>query len=406
MLQHIKVTLLFTYSGIDNKDIEPYPSHVAAESLKLMSAPIPRRYRTVLYWRPLVPGLNDSPEHLDRAYELSQHADATVFTGLFYRGEIADYYKANGLPEPYDETARRKIVPETLERRVLSAFAGLRRRCSARPRAPCRSRTDCRTTTVTTASANCATSARSSQLDLCRARTACRLPSRSGSRQRLPEARGLVVVDITERAAVVSGLAEEQPRYYLQHALGFQVHDVRHPHHDASARSGGYRMEGTPSKMTDWTSLRYVVVDVEGNGQQPPDLVELAVVPIVGGVIGEPVSWLVRPQRPITPIAARIHGLTNEDVADAPSLRGHRGDVLLALTARRVVAHNAHVDVGVLRRELRGWECPEVFDTLKLARRLLPGQMSYRLGALVEAFKLAEGLPTAWSRTGPRTTRW
>ena len=31
--------------------------------------------------------------------------------------------------------------------------------------------------------------------------------------------------------------------------------------------------------MTDWASMRYAVVDVEGNGQQPPDLVELAVVP-------------------------------------------------------------------------------------------------------------------------------
>ena len=31
--------------------------------------------------------------------------------------------------------------------------------------------------------------------------------------------------------------------------------------------------------MTDWTKLRYVVVDVEGNGHQPPDLVELAGVP-------------------------------------------------------------------------------------------------------------------------------
>jgi hypothetical protein len=29
----------------------------------------------------------------------------------------------------------------------------------------------------------------------------------------------------------VAGLDSEQPRYYLQHALGFQVHDVRHPHH-------------------------------------------------------------------------------------------------------------------------------------------------------------------------------
>jgi hypothetical protein len=46
----------------------------------------------------------------------------------------------------------------------------------------------------------------------------------------LPEASGLEVVDITQAAAIVSGLSEEQPRYYLQHALGFQVHDVRHPH--------------------------------------------------------------------------------------------------------------------------------------------------------------------------------
>ena len=29
--------------------------------------------------------------------------------------------------------------------------------------------------------------------------------------------------------------------------------------------------------MTDWTSLNYVAVDAEGNGQQPPELVELAV---------------------------------------------------------------------------------------------------------------------------------
>jgi DNA polymerase III epsilon subunit-like protein len=47
----------------------------------------------------------------------------------------------------------------------------------------------------------------------------------------------------------------------------------------------------THEQMSDWTSLRYAVVDVEGNGQQPPDLVEVAVIPIVGGVIGEPKSW-------------------------------------------------------------------------------------------------------------------
>jgi DNA repair photolyase len=230
-LRNIKMTLLFTYSGIDDRRIEPYPSRVAAESLELMSTPIRRRYRTILYWRPLVPGLNDTAEHLAAAHGLSKHADATVFTGLFYRDEIAAYYQANGLHEPYGDTARRKIVPETLERRVLDAFAysdalfrktscavsyvhslpdynghyGIRELCDICPL---------------------------SQLELCS--SAHRIPTADQVRETarvLPEASDLKVVNITERAAVVSGLQTEQPRYFLQHALGFQVHDVRHPHH-------------------------------------------------------------------------------------------------------------------------------------------------------------------------------
>jgi len=230
-LGSIKLTLLFTYSGIDDKRIEPFPSTVAAESLKLAGGVRPRRYRTIFYWRPLVPGLNDTDEHLKTAYELSRHADATVFTGLFYRDQIAAYYKANGLPEPYEDTARRKIVPETLEQRVLAAFIestslfrktscavayvhglpdynghyGIRELCDICP---------------------------VNQLNLCRlahqAPTAERIHEVARA---LPEARDLKVVDITEHAAVVSGLDTEQPRYYLQHALGFQVHDARHPHH-------------------------------------------------------------------------------------------------------------------------------------------------------------------------------
>lgn len=149
--------------------------------------------------------------------------------------------------------------------------------------------------------------------------------------------------------------------------------------------------------MTDWTSLTYVVVDVEGNGQQPPDLVELAVVPIIGGVIGEPSSWLVKPETPITHFARKVHGITNETIADAPVFDTIKPDVVHALTADGLIAHNAHVDVGVLQRKLGAWECPEIFDTLKLARRVLPGADSYKLGGLVEAFKLAEDLPEGLS---------
>jgi len=158
-LRHLKVTLLFTYSGIDNKQIQPYPSHVAGESLKLMSAPVHRRYRTILYWRPLVPGLNDSDEHLDQAHELAQHADATVFTGLFYRDQIAAYYKANGLPEPTTRPHGGRSCPRPWNGGSLPP-SRRQLRCSARPAAPWRTRTVCPTTTGTMASANSATSAR------------------------------------------------------------------------------------------------------------------------------------------------------------------------------------------------------------------------------------------------------
>lgn len=145
--------------------------------------------------------------------------------------------------------------------------------------------------------------------------------------------------------------------------------------------------------MTDWTSLAYAVVDVEGNGQQPPDLVELAVVPIVGGKIGEPRSWLVRPERSIKYYATRVHGLTNDDVAGQPPFAAIADEVREALAVPALVAHNAHVDTGVLQRELGDWHCPEVFDTLKLARRLLPRRESYQLGVLVNDFNLAADLP-------------
>jgi DNA repair photolyase len=230
-LRSLKVTLLFTYSGIDDRRIEPHPSEISAESLRLMSQPASRRYRTVFYWRPLVPGLNDSDAHLDRAYDLSQLTDASVFTGLFYRDQIAEYYKANGLPEPYSGTARRKIVPETLEQRVLAAF------------------TD---STSLFRKTSCAVSFAHglpdynghygicelcdicplAQLDRCRAVHA--QPTADEIRQaasRLPEAAKFEVLEITERAALLSGLDSEQPRYYLQHTLRFQMHDQEHPHH-------------------------------------------------------------------------------------------------------------------------------------------------------------------------------
>lgn len=145
--------------------------------------------------------------------------------------------------------------------------------------------------------------------------------------------------------------------------------------------------------MTAWSEYRYAVVDVEGNGCQPPDLVELAVVPVERGVIGELATWLFQPAQPITPMARRIHGITDDMVKDAPVFANLALDVQAHLDGAVLVAHNASVDLGVLKRKLPGFKPDDVLDTLRLARRLLPDQPNHRLGSLVSALDLGRDLP-------------
>jgi DNA repair photolyase len=227
-LRHLKVTLLITYSGITNRQIEPVDSTIAATSLATAFAHA-ERYRVVLYWRPIVPGLNDSDEHLDRALALSHHAHAAVFTGLFYRDEIQAYYRDNGLPEPYDETARRKVFPEALEHRILTGAA---RRAGG---SPLFRKTSC---AVTYAHGMADYNGHFGIRELCDICPAAQLercakawtPPRTRDVAAMAEQLGGKLITITDRAVVTEGLSE-QPRYFIQHSLGYQVHDVAKPHH-------------------------------------------------------------------------------------------------------------------------------------------------------------------------------
>ena len=149
------------------------------------------------------------------------------------------------------------------------------------------------------------------------------------------------------------------------------------------------------TEAASWSAQRYLIVDVEGNGAHPPDLVELAVVPLLDGVIGIPLSWLVRPSTSITWQARKVHGITNDEVADLPGFDSIR-DTVSSYVADEVVivGHNVHVDLDVLGRKLPSWQPYAVLDTLRLARALLPDLPSRKLGALVEHFGLTVDLPT------------
>ena len=140
-----------------------------------------------------------------------------------------------------------------------------------------------------------------------------------------------------------------------------------------------------------WTAARWVVVDVEGNGRHPPDLVEAAVLPIIDGRVGEPLAWLVRPPQPITWQARRVHGITDADVASSPAVAEMEPEIVAALAgADVVVGHSVHVDLDVLTRSLATWTPGPALDTLRLARAVRPGLASYRLSALANELCLGE----------------
>jgi len=130
---------------------------------------------------------------------------------------------------------------------------------------------------------------------------------------------------------------------------------------------------------------RLVVVDVEGNGQQPPEIVEIAALPIGPGSRGESVrSWLIHPLREITPLIARkVHGISNADVAGCPLWTDVAPEVEDVLTGRTLVAHHASVEYRILRAHLPAWRPPMVLDTLRLAKYIWPGLDGYGLNELI-----------------------
>lgn len=131
-----------------------------------------------------------------------------------------------------------------------------------------------------------------------------------------------------------------------------------------------------------WSQCHFVVLDVEGNGGSPQEIVEVAVVHILDGQLKAVRDWKVRPLNPVTPQATRVHGITNEDLADQPPFTQIAHELLAELDSATIVGHHVGVDLSLLRRQLPDWRPGTSIDTLRLARHVFPEAGSYTLGAL------------------------
>ena len=131
------------------------------------------------------------------------------------------------------------------------------------------------------------------------------------------------------------------------------------------------------------------VVDLEGNGATPPEIVEIALLQLIDlRPTGRAFHWLVKPEQPITATVTRIHGLTDDDVAGAPSIDDIADDIVTWTHGEVIVGHNVRVELDAIGRSISGWQPSAAIDTLKLARSLRPGLSSYSLENLGVALDL------------------
>ena len=126
-LEHLRVTLLFTYSGITDARVEPIAkSDITVRSITTACA-AKNRTRVVLYWRPIVPGWNDAPATMAGVLEVGRQADAIVFTGYYHKGDNAEHLRSLGVEVPYGEDYhRRKLLPAELDAKVVAAWRASR----------------------------------------------------------------------------------------------------------------------------------------------------------------------------------------------------------------------------------------------------------------------------------------
>ena len=135
----------------------------------------------------------------------------------------------------------------------------------------------------------------------------------------------------------------------------------------------------------------YAVFDCETTGTDPAvdEIVSLAVVRLdADGVETDRYVSLVHPSRPIPAEATVVHGISDEDVADAPRFPAVAHDVLALLEGTVFVAHNAGFDLAMLQHALAkaGVELRPagVACTLEAFRLLEPREASHRLDSICE----------------------
>ena len=144
---------------------------------------------------------------------------------------------------------------------------------------------------------------------------------------------------------------------------------------------------------------RQIILDTETTGLDPAQghrVIEIGCIELINRrQTGEQFHCYLQPDRAIDEEAQRVHGISNDFLADKPRFADIADQFLRFVQSAELIIHNAPFDVGFLNHELRRCgrghivleQICTVADTLLMARQRHPGQRN-SLDALCKRYNI------------------
>lgn len=135
---------------------------------------------------------------------------------------------------------------------------------------------------------------------------------------------------------------------------------------------------------------RIWVIDTEGNGANPSEIIELGIAEMVDlKLTGLRRTWRFRPVERVTWYATRVHGITNADLKGAPRIADCAHEIAAMIGTDPVAGHAIQNEMTTLGRVMPGWEPVRAFDTLRMSKWAHPDLQRHRLSAMGDHLDLS-----------------
>jgi len=134
----------------------------------------------------------------------------------------------------------------------------------------------------------------------------------------------------------------------------------------------------------------YSIIDIESNGAgyRKECIIDIAIYRYDGQKITDQFISLVNPESDITPFVQKLTNITPKMVKTAPKFHEIAKRVIEITQNTTLVGHNIDFDYRMLRQSFKqlGYDFKiNTLDTIPLAKKLIPDEVSYSLGKLVKS---------------------